>query len=137
MTDDSIQQFKMSNGDEIICTIEEYGDGDFIVKAALKMVEIPFDFEDSQRGFVFRPWMNYQDDIEKSVVLNAISIVAFYEPSEFMKKGYLEAVDEVREYFETEYKTEIKSRKRKAPKTDDSSNVVSLFDEVDGDHSIH
>lgn len=131
----AIHQFKISNGDEIIASIQEYGDGDFIVKAPLKMVEIPFDFEDSNRAFVFRPWMNYQDEIDKEIVLSAISVVAFYEPSDHMIEGYLNAVEEVREFFDGEIKTEVRTRKKKKVATETSGNVINMFD--DTDPSIH
>ena len=130
----AIHQFKITNGDEIIAVIQEWGDGDFIVRAPLRMVEIPFDFEDENRAFVFRPWMNYQDNIDREIVLSALSVVAFYEPSDHMKEGYLNAVEEVREFFGTEYKTEVRTRsKKKRPKSD--GNVISMFD--DSDPSIH
>lgn len=132
--DPAIHQFKISNGDEIIAIIKEWGDGDFIVQCPLKMVEVPFDFEDENRAFVFRPWMNYQDDIDKEIVLSALSVVAFYEPSKHMIEGYVNAVQEVREYFGTEYKTEVKTRPRKKA-VKKANNVISMFDDIDP--SIH
>lgn len=138
----AVQQFKMSNGDEIVCIIDEWGESDFVVKYALKMVEVPYDPEDTNRAFMFRPWMNYQDNFESTIVLCSFNVVAFYEPSTQMIEGYLDAVAEVKEYFkETEYKTKLQTRKRSSSKAIDTSedsdsltNVVSLFDDKPSIH---
>jgi hypothetical protein len=96
MTD--IKQFKLTNGDELVCEVIEWpgeddddDSQDIIVRNAYKIVA----FESSPPGdryYTFRPWMIYQQDPEMMQLINSYHVVGEANPSAKVIEHYLNAV---------------------------------------------
>lgn len=89
------RQFKLSNGDEIICEVIEYpeeNDDELIIRKALLMRAIDDD-EQGIRYYNFRPWVTMQEGSDNFVSLNYGHVIAEAIPSEKILKHFLEAVE--------------------------------------------
>lgn len=92
-----IRQFKMTNGEEIICKIlsEPEGESDeMIVNNCLKLYRIDMTRDVAYHSF--RPWMFMHDDLTDAIALNTYHIVAATIPSKEMKAQYIEALRELK-----------------------------------------
>lgn len=93
MTD--FRQFKLSNGDEIICEIVQWpGDDeeDMIIRKAMQLKS----YDDDGRGiryYNFKPWITMQEDTDGFLSLNYAHILAEVIPSDKMLKHFFEAVE--------------------------------------------
>lgn len=85
-----IRQFKLSNGEEIICEVLEWnsdGDPTIVVRHAFRLVTV----EDPRVGFryfTFRPWMTYMNEPEKEVILNSGNIIGETTPTGKLAENY-------------------------------------------------
>ena len=92
-----IRQFKMTNGEEIICKIlsEPEGESDeMIVNNCLKLYRIDMSRDVAYHSF--RPWMFMKDDLTDAVSINTYHIVAATIPSKEMQVQYKEALYELK-----------------------------------------
>ena len=85
----SIRQFKLSNGDEIVCDVVEWPSVDddhdgLVIRNAYKIHMIMPLTPTDNRYYQFRPWMVYQDNPEYFQILNAGHILSEASPSEEM-----------------------------------------------------
>jgi len=93
MTD--FRQFKLTNGDEIICEIVQWpGDDeeDMIIRKAMQLKS----YDDDGRGiryYNFKPWITMQEDTDGFLSLNYAHILAEVIPSDKMLKHFFEAVE--------------------------------------------
>jgi hypothetical protein len=93
MTD--FRQFKLSNGDEIICEIVQWpedSEEEMIIRKAMELKS----HDDDGRGiryYNFRPWVTMQDDTDGFLSLNYAHILAEVIPSDRMLKHFFEAVE--------------------------------------------
>lgn len=130
MTD--FRQFKLTNGDEIICEIVQWpGDDeeDMIIRKAMQLKS----YDDDGRGiryYNFKPWITMQEDTDGFLSLNYAHILAEVIPSDKMLKHFFEAVensnltpeeiqDKIDSYFE-------KLRKMAGGLDSDFSNVIEF-----------
>lgn len=95
---DSIRQFKLSNGEEIICKVDMkniVAKEEWIpVEDALTMWLFDDAYEDDLvTRYAFKPWMSLQDDVSVSVTLRSDNIIAYYKPSVAIIGKYLEIID--------------------------------------------
>lgn len=94
-----IRQLKLSNGDEIICKLQDVKDIDSTkqwipVKDALTMFLYDDAFEDELvTRYAFKPWMSLQDDVTVSIDVKSANIIACYTPSNPIIGKYLEIID--------------------------------------------
>jgi hypothetical protein len=82
----SIRQFKLSNGDEIVCDVVEWPDEDdgpnaLVIRNAYKIHMINPIVPGENRYYQFRPWMVYQDNPEYFQILNGDHILSEATPS--------------------------------------------------------
>ena len=89
----SIRQFKLTNGDEIVCDVvewpdEEEGPNALVVRNAYKIHMVVPITPSENRFYQFRPWMIYQDNPEYFQILNGDHILAEATPSEEMLQQY-------------------------------------------------
>ena len=89
----SIRQFKLSNGDEIVCDVVEWPSVDdehdgLVIRNAYKIHMIMPLTPTENRYYQFRPWMVYQDNPEYFQILNAGHILSEATPSEEMLIQY-------------------------------------------------
>jgi len=130
MTD--FRQFKLTNGDEIICEIVQWpGDDeeDMIIRKAMQLKS----YDDDGRGiryYNFKPWITMQEDTDGFLSLNYAHILAEVIPSDKMLKHFFEAVensnltpeeiqDKIDNYFE-------KLKKMAGELDSDFSNVIEF-----------
>lgn len=93
----NLKQFKLTNGDEIICeVVEDAGedDGSLVVRKALK-INSAEDYENNVRYYSFRPLVSFQDNFEELVVVNVGHIICESLPSKTLVVHYSGAVKEV------------------------------------------
>lgn len=96
-----IVQFKLINGEEIICNIVEGTNEDEIqISHALRLRETQILHQDETheiRGYQMTPWMTYQMDMTLSVSLNSNHIVAKVIPQDYVKKHYMQCLTTLEE----------------------------------------
>lgn len=87
-----LRQFKLTNGDEIICEVVEWDSdeiSDVIVRNAMSIVS----FEaQGDKYYTFRPWMVFQMDSEFFQSLNSNHIVAGALPAVSIVEQYTKAI---------------------------------------------
>lgn len=85
-----VKQFKLSNNDEIICSIVSHdAQGYFITVDTFKIINI----EDDKRGlkyYYFKPFMVFQEQSEQKI--NSSHIIAEGMPTDEMLEHYAEAI---------------------------------------------
>lgn len=95
----SIRQFKLTNGDEIVCDVVEWPSVDddhngLVVRNAYKIFMInPISTE--TRYYQFRPWLVYQDNKEFFQIINADHIVAEATPADELLIHYYRIVNDI------------------------------------------
>ena len=93
-----LKQFRMTNGDEILCQLIEEAEeeGCLLVNRILRIIATD-DFETSIRYYSFKPWVSFQDDFDQIVILNVAHIVSETDPSATLQAHFTVANKEVRE----------------------------------------
>ena len=91
-------QFKLTNGDEILCeVIQEPIDDEInlIVRNAMKIITIDR-HEEGYRFYSFRPWMVYQDREDHLQLINYTHIVGEAKPHKQLYDQYKLAIEQER-----------------------------------------
>ncbi len=95
MNEVNIRQFKLSNGDEIVCEVlrfpEDDDDATLTVRSVYKINMITTLDNDRNRYYQFRPWMVYQDHKDLHQELNLNHIIAEALPTQELLAHYLKA----------------------------------------------
>ena len=95
------KQFKLTNGEELICELvasgEEDSTADVIVRRAMKIV-VSDDLEENVRYYTLKPWMSFMDDTQELVALNSVHIVGEAKPSETMMMHYASGLADADKY---------------------------------------
>ena len=96
------KQFKLTNGDEMICELisiddDESSDRDVIVRRAMKIV-VTDDLEENVRYYTLKPWISFQDDTSDLIALNSVHIVGESTPSETVMYHYATALADADKY---------------------------------------
>lgn len=102
MSNANFKQFKLTNGDEIVC---EYMDTDenegvAIVRAAMKIIEI----EEADQGysyFAFRPFMAFTNDLEQLQVIQLGHIISETNPSKNMMVHYASTIGKMSRFLQS------------------------------------
>lgn len=100
----SIKQFRLSNGDEIICEVIAWPSEDqeeLIIKRSLK-VSISEDFENNTRYYSFKPWLVFQDDPDAIQSVNPYHIVVEANPSKELMSNYVKTLESLEEFGESD-----------------------------------
>jgi hypothetical protein len=117
-------QFKFNNGDEVMTEVACWDHDGYLVFLT-PLVMLPIMNMDEPMGsstFIFKPWLEYQDQFDAQVTVNPNSIVSYFIPSESLRKGYVESVKEIQEMF-AQTNQEVQRDKT----TINSAKVVSIF----------
>jgi transcription termination factor Rho len=102
MNEMNIRQFKLSNGDEVVCEVlrfpEDEEDATLSVRSVYKINMITSMDNDKNRYYQFRPWMVYQDNKDLFQELNMNHIMAEAMPTQELLAHYFKvAVEEEHE----------------------------------------
>lgn len=93
----ALRQLKLTNGEEIVCEIMDYGDEasehQMAVRNPFKLVAIEH-VRENVRYYAFRPFMLYQGDGNHVQLLNPQHIVSECTPTREMIEQYTKAVDD-------------------------------------------
>ena len=101
------RQFKLANGEEILCEVMQWGDEDvaaIVVRKALKIYQV--DRLDGYRMYTLRPWMIYSEDPSQLMTINDHQIIGETTPSATLFKQYQMCIKENKKNFEQEEKQE-------------------------------
>lgn len=95
-----IRQFKLVNGDEVICEVVQWHDEEeleLVVRKAMKLIltETVDPNMGAVRHYTFRPWMIYGEDDTQLYILNGNHVVGIGFPSEALLYQYDEAVKDM------------------------------------------
>ena len=102
---DNFRQFKLSNGEEIVCEVVQWGDEEepiLIVRKAMKVYQV--DRLDGYRLYTLRPWMIYTEDPNQLMTINDTMIIGECTPAAPLLKQYFFVVKEHAKNFSEEIK---------------------------------
>lgn len=140
-----LRQFKLANGDEIVCEIIQWHNEEELELVIRKPMKLAFgEYEHGVRYYAFRPWMVYQENPEELIILNGNHVVGICEPSGPLITQYKEALDEMsKAYVERmeQHEEEMKDKSKYKNMTDklkeflkqanEEAKVVSSVDSSD------
>ena len=134
INEEALKQFKLVDGDEIVCEVLEDTDDDIIIRYALKIVKVDISF--SKSYYIFKNWMTFQEKTTDTVALSKFHIIGMARPSDVLLKEYYSAVQSNTQVDDTTEKDVISDMLEKLGLTttrissDDSSNanIISLID---------
>lgn len=92
-----LRQFKLTNGDEILCEVVQWHNEDeleLVVKKAMKL-QYGNNKDGDIRYYAFRPWMVYGESPDELVILNGNHVVGICEPSAPLVYQWKEAVEDM------------------------------------------
>ena len=137
------KQFKLTNGDEMICELVANGDedstADVIIRRAMKIVTTD-DLEENIRYYTLKPWMSFQDDTTDLVALNSVHIVGESTPSETVMLHYAAALADADKYNKVK-KTgltlqEIQEKMQELTEEEMNVFLQAKYDEIADDSAI-
>ncbi len=133
-----LKQFKMANGDELICEVVQWPaeDEDEVVVRKMLKINSGDNYFSTTKYYSLRPYMSFFDDIGLLYVLNPFHILCEVTPSEDLRSLYWETIQMIEE--------DLKSGKSKMTRvkgkemTEDVANEImqnnaELLDSLIGD----
>jgi len=97
MKKDTIKQFVLTNGHEIICDVIEWTEKEFTEIVVRNCMEIISVINDNQKIYIFKPWMQYQESHSDLVVVNSDHIISTAIPNKYLIWQYEKAVMDMHE----------------------------------------
>jgi len=93
-----IQQFKLSNGDEILCEALEWNNEnhEVFIKNVMTIVHV---YIDDEKYAVFRPYLNYAEQDNHVMALNSKHITIVSKPSELLVTQYRSSVYDMHQIY--------------------------------------
>ena len=138
MRQEMLKQFKMANGDELICEVVQWPEDDENEVVVRKMLKINSgdNYFSTTKYYSLRPYMSFFDDIGLLYVLNPFHILCEVTPSDDLRSLYWETIQMIEE--------DLKSGKSKMTRvkgkemTEDVANEImqnnaDLFDNLIND----
>ncbi len=137
------KQFKLTNGEELICELVASGDedstADVIVRRAMKIV-VSDDLEENIRYYTLKPWMSFMDDTQELVALNSVHIVGEAKPSETMMIHYASGLADADKYNKVKQAglslKEIEDKLKELTEEEMDAFLQTKFDEIAKDSDI-
>lgn len=137
------KQFKLTNGEELICELVAAGDedstADVIVRRAMKIV-VSDDLEENIRYYTLKPWMSFMDDTQELVALNSVHIVGEAKPSETMMIHYASGLADADKYNRVRQAglslKEIEDKLKELTEEEMDAFLQTKFDEIAADSDI-
>ena len=137
------KQFKLTNGEELICELVASGDedstADVIIRRAMKIV-VSDDLEENIRYYTLKPWMSFMDDTQELVALNSVHIVGEAKPSESMMIHYASGLADADKYNKVKQAglslKEIEDKLKELSEEEMDAFLQTKFDEIAQDSDI-
>jgi len=128
----NIRQFKLSNGDEVVCEVmrfpEDDDDATLAVRSVYKITMITSPENDSNRYYQFRPWMVYQDNKDLQQELNLNHIIAEAMPTPELLAHYFKvALDDETEASIEDFLRKLKEAMQEHVQGPDSDSNLITF----------
>jgi len=140
--EDEVRQLKLANGEEILCEVMQWSEGDefeILVRKAMRLIMM--ENGEGMKYYAFRPWMVYQESGEDLLIINSSHIVGMGFPTRTLMVQYYEAVADMQEMhvvrekeFEEDHQQPKTMKKTNSDKIEDylsrmdsGSNVIDLF----------
>lgn len=140
--DTAYRQFKLANGEEVLCEIIQWSDEEesaIIIRKAMRIYQV--EHSEGYRMYTLRPWMMYSEDPDQLMTINDTQIIGECEPAPTLMKQYIMVVKEYANTFAEELKKmadedkpfphNMSDEKLEALMQDiadgDSSNVINMF----------
>jgi len=125
MSNKNVKQFKLNNGEEIVCEILEYADDDYYDLLIRRAFEIKCIIgPDYTRYYAMKPWMTVSEGKDNLISLNTSSIIGEVNPAKIVMEHYQSAVKES-ELSQEEIETNMINQVKKYEKVmDDSDNTL-------------
>jgi hypothetical protein len=95
-----VKQLKLVSGEEVLCEIMEEDENDLVVRNIYRMVSIESD--DGNFYWVFKPFMFFQEDPNKMLLLKSDKIVAVASPIDKLIGQYEVAIKQFEKDLEEE-----------------------------------
>ena len=95
-----VKQLKLVSGDEVICEIMEEDENDLVVRNVYCMVNVEGD--DGHVYWVFKPFMYFQEDPQKMLLIKSDKIVAVASPIDKLVDQYETAINKFEKDLEQE-----------------------------------
>lgn len=92
----NLKQFKLVDGEEIICEVLEDLEDDLIIRYALKIVKV--DINISRSYYLFRNWMTFQEEANDTVSLSKFHVMGIAIPSPVLLGEYYSAIESVKSH---------------------------------------
>lgn len=115
----SIKQFKMVNGEEIVCEVLDESPESFAIRNAFVLHEK--ETTDGYKYFTFRTFMTYQDTPVSVMLIMNDKVMAIAIPSNDMKEQYFTAMEQMAEHLAEDAELD-------QPVQQPKSNVQSIED---------
>ena len=135
------RQFKLANGEEILCEVMQWGDEEvaaIVVRKAMKKYQV--DRLDGYRMYTLRPWMIYSEDPSQLMTINDHMIIGETTPAKPLMKQYQICIQDFKKNYEKEEKQTADDNNWAQNLTDEQlgqmireiskdsdSNVIDLF----------
>jgi len=97
VTEISLRQFKLSNSEEVVCEVLDFGEDDehsIVVRNTLKLINVE-NPNSGTRYYAFRPFMLYQGDGQHVQILNPGHIVSECTPTADLITEYGKAIEDM------------------------------------------
>ena len=132
------RQFKLANGEEILCEVMQWGDEEvsaIVIRKAMKIYQV--DRLDGYRLYTLRPWMIYSEDPSQLMTINDQMIIGETTPAMTLMKQYIMCLKEFKKSFEQDTKEDKNWAENLSDEqiqqmikdiaNDSDSNVIDLF----------
>ena len=132
MIQEETRQLKLANGEEILCEVVQWAEGeDFEILVRRAMRLIMMENGEGMKYYAFRPWMVYQQSGDDLLIINSSHIVGMGFPTRTLLVQYHEAVADMREMHvqrEQEFEQEFGEPKRMRKSVDKIEDYLSRMD---------
>ena len=95
-----IKQFKLSNGEELICEVIQWDDEDssaIIIRAGMQLVTNT-NIKTGIKLFTFKPWLSFNEDPTVLQSINAAHVIAEGAPSKDMLIMYTSCLSKLKKF---------------------------------------
>ncbi len=112
-----LRQFKLTNGDEILCEVVQWHNEEELELVIRKPMKLQYgDSKDGNvRYYAFRPWMVYGESPDELIILNGHHVVGICEPSPPLVYQWKEAVEDMTSLHEERMKEHAETVGEKKP----------------------
>ena len=133
---ENLAQFKLSNGNEVVCDIiHERDEEEFIIaKNAMQIIQ-SFDADAEEIFFIFRPWLNFVETSDEKITIAKNHIVGRSLVNMALECEYYNARNVMNKSAEKRQMASVKkvfdgifNNTDDQPEFDDSTNVLSFPD---------